>query len=616
MDLFSVTCGQLSHVHEQAETPRDRYQSRGAGDTLRAWQANAMKSWQCSASWPSCRLWTKKNTQSFRVRAYENAINGLQAHGDEIASMSKGQLQKIDGVGKSTAEKIREYFDTGKVAKLEKLRAKFPPEFVQLSKIPGLGPKSLDRLRSELKVENLADLRKAIEQQRIRELPGFGAKSEEKMAKAIERLGLTGKEKRTPIRDAMPLALRIVAKLEALPQVVRARYCGSLRRFRETIGDIDIVVATNDPEPVMEAFASLPAVKDIIARGATKTSILTASGLQIDLRTVKPEQFGAATLYFTGSKTHNIKLRQRAIDRGFTLNEYGLINSETSEVIASETEQAIYHALELEWIPEPMRENTGEIEKSAEKSLPDLVELDDLNGDLHVHTTYSGDGRSSLEDILARAASRNYSYLAITDHGEDLAINGVSRERLLEQRERLGKLQDKYPDMRLLHGCELNINPDGELDYDQDFRMQFDWCVAAVHSHFDLPQARQTERIIKVMQNPAVNVIGHLTGRYIGQRPGIELDIDAVLQAAAETNTAIEINSALKRLDAASDVLRRARELEVIFVISTDAHHIDELERMQWGTRQATRGWVEKRRVANTWSRDELLSWAKEQREG
>ena len=558
----------------------------------------------------------EQNPQSFRVRAYENAFSGLQRRGDEIAAMSRAQLQKIDGVGKSTADKIREYFDTGRVAKLEALREKFPPALVQLSKIPGLGPKSLARIRSELGVENLDDLRRAIAGQQLRELPGFGAKSEEKLAAAIERLGLTGKDRRTPIRDALPLARRVVAALEELPEVAMARYCGSLRRFRETIGDIDIVVATAEPESVMQAFASMPMVSDVIARGDTKTSILTASGLQVDLRAVKPEQFGAAILYFTGSKAHNIKLRQRAIERGWTLNEYGLLDSETGRVIASETEEEIYAALDLQWIAEPMRENTGEVEHSADGTLPELVVLSDLNGDLHVHTSYSGDGRSSLDDIVARAASRGYAYLAITDHGEDLAINGVSRERLLEQRERLRSLQDDYPDMRLLHGCELNIAPDGGLDYDQDFRMQFDWCVAAVHSHFELPRVQQTERIIKAMQNPAVNVIGHLSGRYIGQRPGIDLDIDAVLEAAAETGTAIEINSALKRLDAASDVLRRARDSDVTFVISTDAHHTDELTRMQWGTLQATRGWVAKKRVANTWTVNEFLSWANDRRAG
>jgi DNA polymerase (family 10) len=561
-------------------------------------------------------LLDEENPQSFRVRAYENAVHGLEGRGDEIATMSRAQLMKISGVGKSTADKIREYFETGTIAKLDALRQKYPHEYVQLSKIPGLGPKSLARLRKELGIASVDDLRAAIETRRIRELSGFGEKTEEKLRHAIERLGMTGKERRTPIADAMPVARRLVATLEDMPEVVAVRYCGSLRRFRETIGDIDIVVAATSAAPVMERFASMPVVEQVLARGDKKSSVVTRTGLQIDLRVVAPEQFGAATLYFTGSKAHNIKLRQRAMDRGWILNEYTLSSSETGEVVASGTEEEIYAALGLPWIPEPMREDTGEIERALAEGLPARITPESLHGDLHVHTSLSGDGRSPVEDIVARAHERGYEYLAITDHGEDLAINGVSRRELLRQRDALARLQDRYPDLRLLHGCELNISPDGGLDYDQDFRMQFDWCVAAVHSHFDLDQARQTERIIKAMENPAVNVIGHLTGRYIGQRPGIELDIDAVLEAAVETGTAIEINSALKRLDASADVLRRARELGVILVISTDAHHVSELERMQWGALQATRGWVDRSKVANTWSLERFLSWARTQRQG
>jgi DNA polymerase (family X) len=561
-------------------------------------------------------LLEEENPQSFRVRAYENAVHGLEGRGDEIATMSRAQLMKISGVGKSTADKIREYFDTGTIAKLDALRAKYPHEYVQLSKIPGLGPKSLARLRKELGIASVDDLRAAIATRRIRELSGFGEKSEEKLRHAIERLGMTGKERRTPIADVMPVARRLVAALEDMPEVVEVRYCGSLRRFRETIGDIDIVVAATSAAPVMERFASMPVVEQVLGRGDKKTSVVTRTGLQIDLRVVAPEQFGAATLYFTGSKAHNIKLRQRAMDRGWILNEYALSSSDTGEVVASRTEEEIYAALGLPWIPEPMREDTGEIELAMANDLPARITPEGLHGDLHVHTSLSGDGRSPVEDIVARAHERGYTYLAITDHGEDLAINGVSRRELLRQRDTLARLQDRYPDLRLLHGCELNIGPDGGLDYDHDFRMQFDWCVAAVHSHFDLDQARQTERIIKAMENPAVNVIGHLTGRYIGQRPGIELDIDAVLEAAAETGTAIEINSALKRLDASAEVLRRARDLGVILVISTDAHHVSELERMQWGALQATRGWVDRSKVANTWSLERFLTWARTQRQG
>lgn len=557
----------------------------------------------------------EENPQSFRVRAYENAVHGLEGRGDEIAAMSRAQLMKISGVGKSTADKIREYFDTKTIAKLDQLRAKYPPEYVQLSKIPGLGPKSLARLRKEFGVACVADLRAAIDSKRLRELSGFGAKSEEKLRQAIERLGMTGKERRTPIADAMPVARRLVAALEDMPEVVKARYCGSLRRFRETIGDIDIVVAATDSAPVMERFVSMPVVDQVLGRGDKKTSVLTRTGMQIDLRVVAPEQFGAATLYFTGSKAHNIKLRQRAMDRGWILNEYALSDSDTGDIVAAGTEEEIYAALGLRWVPEPMREDTGEIELAMADRLPVSITPDSLHGDLHVHTSLSGDGRSPVEDIVARAHERGYEYLAITDHGEDLAINGVSRRELMRQRDTLARLQDQYPDLRLLHGCELNIGPDGGLDYDHDFRMQFDWCVAAVHSHFDLDQARQTERIIRAMESPAVNVIGHLTGRYIGQRPGIQLDIDAVLEAAVDTGTAIEINSALKRLDASADVLRRARELGVTLVISTDAHHVSELERMQWGALQATRGWVNVSKVANTWSLEQFLAWAGKQRQ-
>ena len=556
--------------------------------------------------------------QSFRARAYEMAATEISVFDGKIEELSEAQLVKIDGIGKSTAKKIREYFDTGRIEKLDALRKKFPPSYVELSRIPGLGPKSLQRLRAELSVETIADLKRAIETQQIRELKGFGAKTEEKLAKALARVAATGgADKRTPIVHAMPLALRLVEALEELPQVERAQFCGSLRRHCETIGDIDVVVACSEgAAAVMDAFVAMPVTSEVLVRGDTKTSVLTDRGLQIDLRVVKPDQFGAATLYFTGSKLHNIKLRQRALDRGWTLNEYALTVVETHQVVACETEQAIYGALGLEWIPPPMREDTGEIEHAADRALPERVDVEDIIGDLHVHTSLSGDGRSPLEDMVARASARGLSYMAITDHGEDLAINGVSRDQLDRQRDEIARVQQDYPDVRLLRGCELNIGPDGGLDYDEEFRMGLDWCVAAVHSHFDLDQAKQTERIIKAMQDPAVNVIGHLSGRMIGKRPGIELDIDAVLAAAAETKTAIEINSALQRLDAAVDVLRRAREYEVTLVISTDSHHVDEMIRMQWGALQAQRGWVDRSRVANTWSRDKFLAWARAARSG
>ncbi|MGB5755887.1 MAG: DNA polymerase/3'-5' exonuclease PolX [Acidimicrobiales bacterium] len=549
----------------------------------------------------------EESPQSFKVRAYENAKLGIEAHGQDITELSAAQLTKIKGVGKSTAAKIREYLETGTVEKLDKLRTKYPPAFVELSKIPGLGPKTLKLVRSELGVEDVEGLRQAIAEEKLRELPRMGATSEAKIAKAIERLGLTGKDRRTPIADALPLAKRLVADLSALPEVAEVEYCGSLRRMSETIGDIDITVASKKPQAVMAALVDHGEVAEIVLSGDTKTSFLTSGGLQVDVRVVDPSQFGAATLYFTGSKAHNIALRQRAIDRGLLLNEYGLLRED--EVVASKTEQSIYEALDLAFIPPPMREATGEVEAAAGDGLPDLVQLSHIKGDLHYHTDRSGDGRSSLADMVAMAADRGYAYLAITDHGEDLAINGSTREQMLEHRDNIHALQEQYPKMTILYGCELNIGGDGGLDYDSDFRAMFDYTVASVHSHFDQPEADQTDRLIRAIEDPTVDSIGHLTGRYIGRRPGIELNVDKMLDALLANDVALEINGALQRLDAASDVVRRAVDRGVKLVINTDSHHVSELGRMEYGVLTAQRGWAPKELVVNTWSKSKFLRW-------
>ena len=550
--------------------------------------------------------------QSFRVRAYEKAVGAIRELSSDVAAMTNQELEAVDGIGASTAKKIREYADTGTIQRVEQLRKEFPPAFVELTRIPGVGPKTAVMMRERLGVENVEQLRGALEAKKVRELPGMGEKSESKIAKAIERLGMHGKDRRTPIQQAIPIALELVNALEALPQVRRATYCGSLRRFRETIGDIDIVAASNDPLPVMEAFLAFPIVHEVIGQGETKSSVLTAAGLQIDLRVVAPSAYGAAALYFTGSKQHNIELRQRAIERGWTLNEYALADAETGDVISSRTEKSIYEALELAYTAPELREGIGEVAAAADGDLPKLVEIEHIKGDLHVHSTWSGDGRSSLDEMVAAAAQRGLQYVAITEHGENLSINGLSRDEVRAEGAELVRLREEYPDLTLLHGAELNIGPDGSLDYDDDFLMAFDWGVASVHSHFDLPQAEQTERLLAAIAHPAVNVIGHPTGRMIGRRPGIEFDLDAVLDAAAETGTALEINCHLDRLDLPSDLLRRARGRDdVRFLISTDAHHTREFNHLQWGVANARRGWVEKHHVANTWPRDRFLKWAR-----
>lgn len=553
--------------------------------------------------------------QAFRVRAYDNAIQGLESTTADVGAMTDAELVALKGVGKSTASKIRELIDTGTIKKLEGLREKYPAEFVNLTRIPGLGPKTLLMLRDELNVNNLDDLKEALAGEKLRELPGLGQKSEEKIATAIERLGLHGKDTRTPIVEALPLARAMVAELLELPEVRKADYCGSLRRFREDIGDIDILVSSTKPGPVMDYFTSLPRVANVIGHGDTKSSVLTQRGIQVDLRVVKPGEYGAALLYFTGSKTHNIHLRQLALDREWTLNEYALAEAETEKVVAAKTEKEIYAALGLPLIPPTVREDTGEVERAAAgDGLPKLVQLKDIKGDLHYHTDLSGDGRSSLEDMVEAAAARGYSYLAITDHGEDLTINGATRRQMLAQRKKIAKLQNEYPKMRLLHGCELNVGRDGSVDYDLDFLLGFDYTVASVHSLFDLDPNAQTERILQAMANPAVSAIGHLSGRYIGRRPGIELDLNAVMEAAAATGTLIEINGALQRLDATPEAIRVGIEHGVTFVIDTDSHHTNELGRMEYGVLNAQRGWVEKSMVANTWPTARFLKWVAKKR--
>ncbi len=550
--------------------------------------------------------------QAFRVRAYENALHGIEGHSGELDGLDKAGLTAIKGVGASTADKILEFQATGSVAKLDALREKYPPAFVELTRIPGLGPKTLKLIRSELGVENIDDLRAAIAAEQLRELPGMGKTSEEKIAKAIDRLGLHGKDRRTPLIEALPLARSLAARISELTSVKAAVPCGSIRRFSETIGDIDIVVATTSPGTVSEFVLGLPEVAEVIGSGDTKTSFLTREGMQVDVRTVKPGQLGSALLYFTGSKAHNIALRQRAIDRGWLLSEYGLFEEE--KVVASKSEEDIYKALEMSFVPPPLRESTGEVELAADQDLPDLIQLDQIKGDLHYHTDQSGDGRSSLGEMVDAAVGRGYEYVAITDHGEDLAINGSTREEMLAHRDRIRGLEQEKG-IRLLFGCELNIGPRGELDYDPEFRLEFDYCVASIHSHFDLSQDDQTARVLTALADPAVNAIGHLSGRYIGRRPGVELDIDVVLEALEVTGVALEINGALDRLDATAEVARRAMGAGVDVVIDTDSHHTSEWVRMGYGVAHAQRGWVTKDRVVNARPLADFMEWVARRRD-
>jgi DNA polymerase (family 10) len=548
--------------------------------------------------------------QSFRTRAYEKAVDAIAATSQAVGALSVSELKEIDGIGDSTARKIIEFSANGSIGKIERLKQRFPPTMLDLMRIPGLGPKTVLLLQDRLGVVDVAGLTEAVENQELRSLPGLGAKSEEKIAQGISLLGIHSDETRVPIADAMEIARRVMVELESVDGVLQVAYAGSLRRLSETIGDVDILVTAEPGSPVAERFVTLPGVTAVLGSGGTKASVVFDDRMQVDLRVVPEGAFGAALMYFTGSKAHNIALRQRALDRGLTLNEYSLSEIGTGTVVASERESDIYHRLDLRWITPETREDTGEMAAAADGSLPDPITVSDLRGDLHVHSDWSGDGRSSLTEMLDAGAARGLEYIAITDHAEDLVMNGLSRERMLEQRAVIEELRPNYPSMVILHGAELNIGPDGSIDYDAEFLAGFDFGVASIHSHFDLDLSQQTDRLIAAIHNIAVTVVGHPSGRLIGRRAGIEFDADAVFEAAAVTGTALEINSHLHRLDLAAPLLRRAVETsEVMFAVSSDAHHTSAYANAQWGVAQARKGWVSASRVVNTFEAAAFMNW-------
>lgn len=554
-------------------------------------------------------------SQSFRTRAYEKAIDAINARSDSVSDLSMTELTAIEGIGDSTARRIKEFAQNGSIAKVDRLKERFPPSMLQLMRIPGLGPKTVLALQSILGVTDVAGLEEAIANEQLRTLPGLGVKSEQKIAGAIELLGIHSDERRTPVFEAMGVARRIIADLEASGRVEQIEYAGSLRRLEETIGDVDILVVSSEPDEVIATFVGLPGVSSVMGSGSTKASVVVDDAIQVDLRVVDQGAFGAALLYFTGSKAHNIELRQIALSRGWTLNEYSLSDVESKETVASLSEEEIYRALDLPWLTPEIREGIGEIGAAAEGLLPSPLAQSDIRGDLHVHTTWSGDGRSSMTEMLDAASARGLEYVAVTDHAEDLAINGLSREEVLEEREEIEDQRSRLPNLTILHGAELNIGPDGGIDYDPEFLDGFDFGVASIHSHFDLPEADQTDRLLAAIGNPAVNVIGHPSGRKIGRRPGVVFDADAVFLAAAKSGTAIEINSHLQRLDLSAPLIRRAMTFpDLMFSVATDAHHTSELANIRWGVSQARKGWVPASRVLNCLTLPEFRSFVARKR--
>ncbi|URN04306.1 DNA polymerase/3'-5' exonuclease PolX [Actinomadura madurae] len=540
---------------------------------------------------------------AFKIRAYEKAARAIAGHPDDISELDLAGLRKIPTVGEAIAKKVLDYTATGTIRQVEELRTQIPAGVRALTAIPTLGPKKALAVYEELGISSVDELGAAIKEGRLRGLKGFGAKTEENILRGIELMESSGT--RVLVDAAASVADEVVATLSRLSQVERCAHAGSLRRMRETIGDVDVLAASRDPRPIMEAFTALPFVAEVIAGGDKKTSVRTAKGLQVDLRVVPPESWGAALQYFTGSQAHNIRTREIAVKAGLKLSEYGLFDAETGELIVSETEEEVYERLGLPWVHPALREDTGEIEAALEDELPSLVTVENLRGDLHSHTDLT-DGVASLEDMVAAAHARGLEYYAITDHAPNLVMQRMTDEKMLAQRVKVAELQKEYPGLRLLHGTELNIDPDGGVDWDADFLSGFDVCVASVHSHFTQDQDAMTRRLVRACENPHVHVIGHPTARSIGRRPPVDADWDEVFRAAARTGTAMEIDSFPDRLDLPADLIRRAKRLGVKFSIDTDAHSLGHHRNIRYGVGTAQRGWLTPDDVVNTWPLERL----------
>jgi DNA polymerase (family 10) len=550
---------------------------------------------------------------AFRARNYEKAAKSIAGFSGDVSQLDEAGLQKISGVGKSIATKIVAYQQTGTISQLDELRTKIPEGVRAMTRIPALGPKRAFQLYTDLGISSVDELEAAIEQDRLRDLKGFGARSQEKIAQGIELL--RGLDKRAPLNVAREIADRIVALIGAVPGCERCEFAGSLRRFRETVGDIDILAAAADSAPLMAAFVSMPEVTSVVASGETKTSVRISTehvghqgSIQVDLRVIPAQSWGAAMQYFTGSQAHNVATREIAVRKKLKLSEYGLFDVETGDLLVSATEEEVYARLGMDWVPPPMREDNGEVQAAQRHQLPELIQLADIKGDLHSHTNLT-DGVASLEDMVAAAQARGYEYFAVTDHAPNLFMQRMTLDKMLEQRDQVRALEAELDGFRLLHGTELNIGPDGTVDWAEDILAGFDICVASVHSHFDQPRDEMTRRFIRACENPQVHVIGHPTARRLGKRGGVDVDFAELFRVCAETGTALEVNSQPQRLDLPSDHIKAARDAGVKFAIDTDSHTVGSLDLLRYGVGTAQRGWLTAEDVINAWPLDRLLEF-------
>jgi DNA polymerase (family 10) len=548
----------------------------------------------------------------YKTLAYRKAADSLTDLGRDINVVweeggVKG-LQSIPGVGKAIAEKIDELLSTGELQFLNKLGEQVPLSLADLLQIPGLGPKKVGLFWKELDITTLEELEAAARAGELRDLPGMGVKSEEKVIKGIEALARrTG---RTPLGLAWPFAQELLTFLRDLPEVSAAEAAGSLRRMQETVGDLDILAAATEAEPVMQAFVGRPDVVEILGHGTTKSSVEFANRLQAQLWVHPPERFGTALQYATGSKDHNVRLRELALDQGFSLSEHALTRVEDKTEILCPTEEKVYQTLGIPWIPPELREDRGEVQAALSGELPDLVTNKQIIADLQSHSTWS-DGKLSIWEMAEAARALGHKVLAITDHSQSLGVaNGLTVERLHQQRAEIEALQQELGDsIRILHGSEVEIKADGSLDYPDEVLAWLDIVVASLHTSLGQERARATERVLNAIRNPHVDIIGHPTGRLIPDREGADLDMDAVLAAAVEHGTALEINAHPSRLDLNDVYVRRAVEMGVLLSINTDAHDAEGLALMPFGVATARRGWAGSEHIINAWEPAQLLTW-------
>lgn len=546
-----------------------------------------------------------KEDNPFKIRAYRKAALNLEGITRDLAELSHKELLEIPGVGADLAAKIEEYLRTGAMAMHDKLKGEIPAGVFALLAVPDLGPKTAKAIYDTLQITSIEELEQAAAEHRLVGIRGIQQKTEENILKGIAAVK-RGRE-RQPLGRILPAAEDLLEALKMRARVERIEIAGSIRRRRESIKDIDMVATSPDPAGVMEVFVNLPQVQQVSMRGPTRASVTIREGVQVDLRVVEPDSFGAALAYLTGSKPHNVRLREMAQKRGLKINEYGIFREEDNQRLGGENEEDVYRLLRLPFIPPELREDRGEIEAALAGKLPHLITLADIRGDLHVHSKWS-DGAHSIAEVAQAARQSGLAYIAITDHSPGLGIaRGLTIERLMEQGQEIEAFNAGQTGFRVLHGTEMNIQGDGSLDYPDHVLKKLDLVVASIHSGFANSKEVMTARLVAAMRNPWVSIIAHPTGRLIGEREAYEVDMEELLRVAGETGTALEINSYPLRLDLGDKYVRRAKELGVALVISSDTHYSKQFATLSYGISVAQRGWLEKGDVLNTLEAPELL---------